>query len=167
MIAAASDEQKNSPVPEGPGIIEALSGIYTETLGPGAMGLFLTGSVTALYSTLFVACASSTRMFTDAFAQFGLLEYASPESRRRWIGALAWALPLIWTVLFLYVRAPLFMVSLGGIALAVLLLQVVFAAQQFRYRRLPQALRPSRAYDVLLWASIAAIVCVGLKAVSG
>ncbi len=155
------------PVPEGPGIIEALSGIYTETLGPGAMGLFLTGSVTALYSTLFVACASSTRMFTDAFAQFGLLEYANTESRRRWIGALAWTLPLIWTVLFLYVRAPLFMVSLGGIALAALLLQVVFAAHQFRYRRLPHALRPSRAYDILLWASIAAILGVGIKAVVG
>ena len=105
-------------------------------------------------------------MFADAFAQCGLLDYANAESRRRWVGALAWALPLIWTVLFLYVRAPLFMVSLGGIALAALLLQVVFAAHQFRYRRLPRALRPSRAYDILLWASILAIVGVGLKAVS-
>ena len=155
------------PVPEGPGIIQTLSGIYTETLGPGAMGLFLAGSVTALYSTLFVACASSTRMFTDAFAQFGLLDYGDSAVRRRWVAALAWALPLIWTLLFLYVRAPLFMVSLGGIALAALLLLVVFAAHQFRYKRLARDLRPSRSYDILLWASIAAILGVGIKALVG
>ena len=155
------------PVPEGPGIIQTLSGIYTETLGPGAMGLFLTGSVTALYSTLFVACASSTRMFTDAFAQFGQLDYADPNARRRWVAALAWALPLIWTLLYLYVRAPLFMVSLGGVALAALLILVVFAAHQFRYKRLARDLRPSRIYDMLLWASIAAILGVGIKALAG
>lgn len=155
------------PVPEGSGIIQALSGIYTETLGPGALGLFLTGAVTALYSTLFVSCASSTRMFTDAFAQFGLLDYADPVARKRWVAALAWILPLIWTTLFLYVRAPLFMLSLGGILLAALLLLVVFAAHHFRYQRLPHSLRPSRVYDIMLWASIAAILGVGLKTVIG
>ena len=152
-------------VPQGPQIIAVLSSIYTETLGPGAMGLFLTGAVTALFSTLFVACASSTRMFTDAFAQFGLLSYDDEQTRERWFTVLSWALPTIWTLLFVYARAPLFMVAAGGVALSVLLLVVVFAAQQFRYRRLPAELRPSRVYDVLLWASIAAIVGVGAKAV--
>ena len=151
-------------VPEGSEIIAALSAIYTETLGPGAMGLFLTGAVAALFSTLFVACASSTRMFTDAFAQLGLLRYEDEQTRKRWFAALAWVLPAIWTLLYLYVQAPLFMVALGGVALAVLLLVVVFAAQHFRYRRLPADLRPSRVYDILLWASILAIAGVGLRA---
>ena len=62
-------------------------------------------------------------------------------------------------------RALLFMVTAGGIALAALLLVVAFAAQQFRYRRLPADLRPSNTYDILLWASIAAIAAVGLMAV--
>ena len=52
----------------------------------------------------------------------------------------------------------------GGVALAVLLLVVVFAAHHFRYRRLPTDLRPSKVYDVLLWASILAIAGLGLKA---
>ena len=152
-------------VPEGPQIIAVLSGIYTQTLGPGAMGLFLVGAVTALFSTLFVACASSTRMFTDAFAQLGLLDYGDDQARRRWFRVLAWLLPFLWTTLFLYVRSPLFMVTAGGVTLASLLLLVVFAAQHFRYRRLDTRLRPSRLYDALLWLSILAIVGVGVKAI--
>lgn len=166
-VLGAAVLHRRGEVPEGPEIIAVLSGIYTETLGPGGMGLFLTGAVAALFSTLFVACASSTRMFTDAFAQFGLLSYDDEATRRRWIAVLAWALPLSWTLLFLYVRSPLFMVAAGGIALAALLLLVVFAAHQFRYRRLPAELRPSKFYDVMLWASIVAIVGVGIKAVVG
>ncbi len=153
-------------VPQGPQVIAVLSGIYTETLGPGAMGLFLVGAVTALFSTLFVACASSTRMFTDAFAQLGFLEYEDDEARRKWFRLLAWLLPFLWTMLFLFVQAPVFMVTAGGVSLAGLLLVVVFAAQHFRYRRLAPELKPSRLYDVLLWVSIAAIVGVGVKAVS-
>jgi hypothetical protein len=103
-------------------------------------------------------------MFTDAFAQFGLLDYGDEPVRQRWFQALAWVLPAIWTLLFLYVQSPLFMVTAGGIAIAVLLLLVVLAAYQFRYRRLAPELRPSRAYDVLLWVSIAAILGVGVKA---
>ena len=153
-----------SEVPEGPRIIEVLSGIYTETLGPGASGLFLAGAVTVLFSTLFINCASSTRMFADAFAQFGLFRYADKPVRDRWFAALAWILPTSWTLLYLYVQEPLHMVTFGGVVLAALLLVVAYAAQHFRYRRLPAELRPSRTYDALLWASILAIVAVGLRA---
>lgn len=163
LLGAAVLHQRGV-VPEGPEVIEVLSSIYTETLGPWAMGMFLVGAVSALFSSLFVANAGSTRMFTDAFAQFGLLDYQDDGVRSRWIAVLAWLLPLLWTVLYLHVRAPVFMVTAGGIALALLLLVVVFAAHQFRYRRLPGELRPGRLYDFLLWLSIVAIAGVGLRA---
>ena len=163
-LLGAAVLHRRGEVPEGTQIITALSAIYTETLGPGAMGLFLTGAVAALFSTLFVANASSTRMFTDAFAQLGFLRYDDEQAKRRWFAALAWILPAIWTLLYLYVQAPLFMVTLGGVALAALLLVVAFAAQHFRYRRLPADLRPSRLYDILLWVSILAIAGVGVRA---
>ncbi len=155
------------PIPEGSGIIAALSAMYTEVLGREAMAVFLIGSATTLFSTLFVACASSTRMFTDAFAQFGLLRYEDDLARKRWFALLAWLLPLVWTALYLFVRAPLFMVAAGGVALAALLLVVVFAAQHFRYQRLAPSLRPSRIYDVLLWTSILAILGVGIRSLLG
>ncbi|MDE0103802.1 MAG: Nramp family divalent metal transporter [Bryobacterales bacterium] len=162
-LLGASVLHGRGPVPEGSGIISALSAMYTEVLGPGAMALFLAGAATTLFSTLFVACASSTRMFTDAFAQLGLLRYEDKRARQRWLSALAWLLPLVWTLLFLFVRAPLVMVAAGGAALAGLLVVVAFAAQHFRYRRLPRGLRPSPIYDLLLWTSILAILGVGIR----
>ncbi len=164
-LLGAAVLHRRGDVPEGSQIITVLSGIYTETLGPGATGLFLTGAVTVLFSTLFVACASSTRMFTDAFAQLGFLRYDDEPTRTRWFAALAWLLPAVWTLLYLFFQAPLFMVTVGGVALAALLLVVAFAAQHFRYRRLPAELQPSRIYDVLLWASILAIAGVGIRAI--
>lgn len=152
-------------VPQGPEVISVLSRMYTETLGPAAMGVFLTGAVVALFSTVFVACASSTRMFTDAFAQCGLLDYQDDTARRHWIRALAWLLPTTWILLFLYVQSPVSMVTAGGIALAILLLLVALTAFHFRYRRLAPELRPSRIYDVLLWLSMVAILGVGVKAI--
>ena len=152
-------------VPQGPEVIAVLSGIYTETLGPAAMGLFIAGAVAALFSSVFVACASSTRMFTDGFAQYGLMDYSDESARKRWFRVLAWLLPTIWVVLFLYFQSPVFMVTVGGFVIAILLLLVAFAAYHFRYKRLVPELKPSRIYDTFLWVSIAAILAVGLKAI--
>ena len=43
----------------------------------------------------------------------------------------------------------------------------VFAAYVFRYHRLAPELHPGKAYDVLLWVSIVAIVGVGVRSVAG
>ena len=43
----------------------------------GAIGPCLAAPVKPLDSALFVECASRTRMFTDAFAHFGRLNYAN------------------------------------------------------------------------------------------
>lgn len=56
------------------------------------------------------------------------------------------------------------MVTMAGVALAVLLLIVALAAFQLRYRSLPAELQPSRMYNLLLWLSIMAIVGVGRRA---
>jgi manganese transport protein len=152
-------------VPEGPEVIAVLSRIYTETLGPAAMGLFIAGAVAALFSSVFVACASSTRMFTDGFAQYGLVDYSDEVARKRWFRVLAWLLPFIWVVLFQYFQSPVMMVTIGGFVIATLLLLVAFAAYHFRYKRLVPELKPSRTYDVFLWVSIIAILAVGIKAV--
>lgn len=73
-------------VPAGNDMILTLSGIYTESFGPGAMTAFVAGSVVVLFSTLFVACASATRMFTDAFAQCGLVDFRDGRRRDRGSG---------------------------------------------------------------------------------
>jgi hypothetical protein len=143
-------------------MIRTLSTVYTESAGPGAMTLFIIGAIIVLFSTLFAGSAAWTRMFSDAFAQIGLLDYSSDAQRRKWIIGFAWFFPLSWTVLGLTFKRPVAMVTAGGVANAALLLLVVYAAYKFRYRSLPKELRPSRFYDVLLWISFLAITAVGV-----
>jgi len=152
-------------VPQGYQTIEILSRIYTESVGPWAKYVFLIGAVVVLFSSLFIGATSNQRMFTDAFAQLGFLDYRNDEQREKWFKALAWILPLTWATLFVAVKAPVFMVLLGGIVLSFLLLLVVFAAFHFRYVRLDKKLKPSMGYDVLFVVSSLAIIVFGVQAI--
>jgi len=152
-------------IPEGAEMIRTLSRIYTESAGAGAMALYLLGAIIVLFSTLFAGTAAWTRMFSDAFSRFGLLDYSNPTERQRWIRGFAWFFPLSWTALGLTFKTPVIMVGAGGVANAALLLLVVYAAYTFRYSRLPLELRPGRLYDMLLWTSFVSITAIGVFAV--
>jgi hypothetical protein len=165
-LLGASVLHGRSKIPEGPEMIRTLSKIYTESAGPGAMVAYLIGAIVVLFSTLFAGSAAWTRMFSDAFAQVGLLDYTNDVQRRRWIRGFAWFFPLSWTVLGLTLKAPVAMVTAGGMANAILLLLVVYAAYTFRYHRLPSQLRPGPLYDVLLWASFISISFAGALAIA-
>ena len=147
-------------LPEGMQLVETLSQLYTRSLGDWAGTLFLIGAFTVLFSTLFGALAIWTRLFSDAFGELGWLDFKNVDQRQRLIAWLAWCIPLIWAALFLLMQTPAFMVAIGGVATTVILMIVVFAVIHFRYRRAPAALRPGRAYDVVLWISIVSILLV-------
>lgn len=152
-------------IPEGYAMVETLSRLFTVTLGPGAKVAFLIGAFFVLYSTLFTATASWARIFADAFGQLGWLNFRDPVSRQKALAILSWAFPSLWCALFLLIKLPVLMILLGGIATSVLLLVVIWAAIQFRYRQLPASLKPSRTYDLWLWLSIIAILGVSVYGV--
>ena len=152
-------------VPESNEIVETLSRMYTQTLGAEAKGVFLAGAFVVLYSTLLSALAAWTRLFSDAFSQISRFDFTDTRTRNKMVAILAWAIPMIWGALFLFFRAPGMMVMLGGIATAVILLIVLFAAFHFRYKRLPAELTPTKFYDIAFWVSAIAIVGVGVYSV--
>jgi Mn2+/Fe2+ NRAMP family transporter len=149
-------------VPEGYAMVETLSKMFTETLGPWAKVIFLIGAFFVLYSTLFTATASWARIFGDAFGQLGWVKFDDETARKRVIGTLSWAFPAIWCLLFLVIQMPVAMILLGGIATSILLLIVVWAAIVFRYRVLPHSLTPSRTYDFFFWLSVVSILTVSV-----
>jgi manganese transport protein len=152
-------------VPEGYEMIEILSGMYTGTLGPWAKSVFMVCALIVLYSTVFAAAASWTRIFSDAFGQIGWINFYDRAARKRSFAWMAWIFPAIWCVLFLFIKLPVLMILLGGFMTSVLLLLVVYAAYQFRYHRLPLSLKPSRFYDFALWLSGLSIIMVGVYGV--
>ena len=164
-LLGAAVLHQSGEIPEGYAMIESLSRIYTETLGPGAKSVFLAGALVVLFSTVFAALASWTRIFSDCFGQIGWVDFYNPTARRRSIAVLAWVFPLLWTLLFLFIQLPVLMILIGGFVTSILLLIVVYAAWHFRYRRLPASLRPTLVYDTAFWVSAVVIVGVGVYSV--
>jgi manganese transport protein len=150
--------------PEGYATINTLALMYTESLGEWARSVFMLGAFAVLFSTVFSALAAWTRVFTDAAGKLGLINFQNVAQRRRTVTQLAWFFPLAWATIFLVYKEPVIMVTLGGIATAAILLVIVFAAVNFRYRREVPELRPGRFYDLALWVSIAAIMAVAIYA---
>jgi manganese transport protein len=159
-LLGAAVLNQSGRVPEGYEMINVLSKIFTETLGPWAKNLFLVGAFFVLYSTLFTATASWARVWGDAFGQLGWMKFDTGAEQKRAIGIMSWALPAMWCVLFLFLQAPVMMVILGGIATSILLLLIVYVSLEFRYRALPVSLKPSLGYDILFWISVLSILTV-------
>ncbi|MDX2070594.1 MAG: Nramp family divalent metal transporter [Haliscomenobacter sp.] len=149
-------------VPEGYQLLEVLSGIFTESLGPWARIFFMVGAFFVLYSTLFAGLAVWGRLFSDIFSHFGWMDFFDLKQRQRSIGILSWVVPLIWTFLFLSIKLPLFMVLSGGIAGSVLLLLVLYATLYFRYGTTTGKFDASWRFDLVFWVSILAILAVSV-----
>ena len=152
-------------IPEGNEMVATLANMYTESLGPWARGVFLAGAFFVLFSTAFSALAAWTRIYSDTFSQFGWIEFTNQTSRVRTIKLLAWVFPALWATVFLWIEQPVTMVMLGGLATAAILLIVVVAAIDFRYRRSLPELTPGVLYDVVFWisnVSIVALACYGI-----
>lgn len=161
-LLGASLLHEGGTIPEGYAMVETLSRLFTVTLGPGAKVAFLVGAFFVLYSTLFTATASWSRIFADAFGELGWLDFGNVVTRKKALARLSWAFPAVWCALFLFIKLPVLMILLGGAATSVLLLVVVWAALQFRYRQLPVSLKPSAGYDLWLWASVVSILSISI-----
>lgn len=164
-LLGAAVLHRSGLIPEGYEMVESLSRIYTETLGPWAKSIYLFGALIVLFSTLFAALASWTRIFSDAFGQVGWINFYDPLVRKKSIAILAWVFPLCWALLFIFIKLPVLMILVGGFVTSILLLVVVYAAFQFRYHRLPSHLTPSLTYDIALVLSAVVIVAVGIYSI--
>ncbi|MES2794330.1 MAG: Nramp family divalent metal transporter [Bacteroidota bacterium] len=161
-LLGASILHRQGIVPEGFTLIEHLSKIYTLSLGAWAKYVFLAGAFVVLYSTLFAACASWTRQYSDIFGQLGWIDFFDFNQRKKSIAILAWAMPLIWAILFIFINLPVLMVISGGIIGSFILILVVVATINFRYVRQPAEFRPSKLYDLILLLSIVSIFSIAV-----
>jgi hypothetical protein len=161
-LLGASILYQRGELPEGYQMIETLSRIYTESVGPTAKNIFLAGSFVVLFSTLFAALAIRTRVFSDLFGVVGWIDFSDLRIRLRTIRIVAIIFPVLWTIAFLLIKLPLLMVTIGGIATFVMLFIVVIAGLWFRFGPGEKAVSPGRIYKVLLIISCMAIFMVGI-----
>lgn len=162
FLLGASILYQRGDLPEGYQMIETLSRIYTDSVGPTAKNIFLLGSFVVLFSTLFAALAIRTRVFSDLFGVVGWIDFSDVRTRLRTIRLLAVIFPVLWTIAFLVIKLPVLMVTIGGIATFVMLFIVVFAGIRFRFGPGEKVLPPGRIYRFFLLISCLAIIMVGI-----
>ncbi len=165
FLLGASILYQRGEVPEGYQMIETISRIYTDSVGPTAKNIFLIGSFVVLFSTLFAALAIRTRVFSDLFGVLKWIDFGNMKVRMRTIRILAIVFPVLWTIAFLVIRLPVLMVTIGGIATFIMLIIVVIAGAWFRFRSKESILEPGGFYKTALVISCIAIVLVGVYGV--
>lgn len=147
-------------LPDGMELINSLAAIYTESLGSGAKYGYLIGAFFALYSSVFATLAYWSRLFPDIFSLLGWIKSRDQKGKERWVKILAWLLPGIWILTFLFVQLPGFMILSGGVVGSVLLLVVVFAAINFRSKNRSLKLISGWGSELMFWLSVASILAV-------
>ena len=153
-------------IPEQQELVPVLSRMYTDTLGAWAETSFLIGALVVLFSTLLASLAAWSRLFSDAFGRFGWINFEDAEQRKKSIAFLSIVFPVIWSLLYFTFKAPGLMIIIGGSLTTLILFIVVYAALVMRYRWLPEELKPSRSFDLILWLSCLAIAAAGIYAVA-
>lgn len=160
-LLGAAVLHNRSAVPEGNKVIETLALIYTQSLGPGAKNLYLVGAFFVLFSSVFASLAAWTRIFPDIFGQLGWINFFDPVKRKRVVSWLAWIIPLVWAMMYLFIKLPVMMIISGGIVGSVLLFVVVFAAVSFNRNRkhfMPSGILYTAAFVI----SVLSIISIGV-----
>jgi hypothetical protein len=147
-------------IADGNRLVAQLSGLFTGVLGERSQTVFMVCAGSVLFSSLFSNTAGLSRLWADLLGLFRVIEISQSGQQKRIIAVLAWILPAVWALVYLTIQRPLFLIMLMGVSNAVFLLVVGWQAGRFRYRHTDPRLRPSAAYDVALWLSLAAIALV-------
>ena len=158
---------RQGQIPEGMGIIEQMSLIYTDTYGNWSRGVFLFGAFCTLFSTLLAGTAANGRAYTDLLCSLGLVDRNLQSSVNRshrvvhsiFLGSVM--------VLFLWLQSPPatlvvlsgYLIALFGTPLA--MVGICWLAFQTDHR-----LRMNRITTILLLISVVAIsTCLGFALV--
>ncbi|MGK0434792.1 MAG: Mn2+/Fe2+ NRAMP family transporter [Planctomycetota bacterium] len=150
--------------PEKENLVRTLAQMYAPVFGSWATPVFLVGAFAVLYSTFFVASAGLARIAADCVIVLRLAPDTA-AARLRYTRVFCGALPLVSLLVFLWVRAPAQLVLAGGIAQALMLPVLGFAALWSRYRRTDAGLTPGKLWDALLWLSCVGFLIAGVWAV--
>lgn len=150
--------------PENENLVRTLAQMYAPVFGSWATPVFLVGAFAVLYSTFFVASAGLARIAADCVIVLRLAPDTA-AARLRYTRVFCGALPIVSLLVFVWVRAPAQLVLAGGVAQALMLPVLGFAALWSRYRRTDAGLTPGKLWDALLWLSCLGFLIAGVWAV--
>lgn len=138
-----------------------LSNLYSTSFGTAGLWIFIVGAFAVMYSTVFIATASNSRLAADFFSLLGVLKLDTEEQRKRAVRIACVALPALFCIFYLTISKPVTLIAVGAIAQALMLPVISFAALYFLYFQTHEQLRPRGSWIVFLWISAFAMTSVG------
>lgn len=155
--AALLHDEANQQVPGNvEEMISRLSGMYSVLGAEYAIPVILIGAFIVLYSTLFSATAGNSRITADFLHTQGMVKLKDHQDRLKWIRILGVVFPCLGFALFMSLKDPIYMVTIGGVSQAITLPMLAGVAIFLRYRRTDQRIAPNQIWTVLLWVSLVA-----------
>lgn len=145
-------------IPAARDTVAVLSQIYTQTLGDWALWIFYLGVVVTLYGTIFASTAAHSRMMADLVRVAGVYAREDAPRRLQWRNRFVVVLATVPVLLYWFFESPVRMVVAGGVAQAMMLPLIGFAAIHARHTQLPPDLQPALATTVMLWLSTAVML---------
>lgn len=128
--------------PAGSGMVQALSNMYTKTLGPWSLWLFGVGAFCILYSTTLAAIAAGARFLPDYLIEFGFGSRERVDIRRaiiRWYCLLA---PFVGLGMYAGFQRPVLLVTISACYFALMLPLQSGITIYLQAKRLPAQMQP-------------------------
>lgn len=154
-------------VPANDELLQVLSHMFTDVLGPWARWLFLFGAGVALIKTIIANAPGFARQMSNSLAVFGAFDWTDTTKRDRFVRTLVLALPVIWGLFYLFLQSPLTMIIVAGIGNAVFLIAVVIATLYLRRTETDDRVKDGPLFTGYLMISAVAVVGVGVLSLIG
>lgn len=135
-------------VPEGVNMIEEISVIFTDVLGPNYYIIFMILALIALFSTALGVADGAARMVIDIRNEISKKAVFKKSANTIY----SWAIVIIvlsWIIFYAFVSAPTFLITVGAAALS-LLFPLYGLALLYLNRQVPQKHRMSGIVKVIL-----------------
>jgi hypothetical protein len=160
--------------PSGADMIPTLSRMYLRPLEGTAIAWlkpyttvgFLIGAWAVLFKTLYVATAANSRMTADFLNLSGIWTQSGPRARERTVRVFCVLYPVLALGLYFAFREPKRLVSVGGIAQALMLPMIAGAALYLKQRDADRRVGPTFLSDILTWIAFFAISAVAIYSVN-
>ena len=146
--------------PDNNNMIEIISRIYTEVLGPWAKDFFLLGAFLVLYSTLLTWVGGDSRYITDNLIELGFIP-DDDTARLKSTKIIGYVWPVIFFALLMFFESPLTMIILGAASYAFSGPLVVGSIFYLRRRIVPEELRSGAIATVLLGVAMVVMLLIG------
>ncbi|WP_085990901.1 Nramp family divalent metal transporter [Oceanobacillus senegalensis] len=120
FITGAIILKSANTVPDGVHVVEQISVIFTEVLGPHYYYLFMAGAFAGLFSTALAIADGAARMVVDLKREFSTRETTSKAQFKKTYSISAIIIVFSWIIFYNFVSAPTLLITVGGAALSLL-----------------------------------------------